>query len=189
MNRQKVMLAIAAGVLMTSAFAVPSVKAHRKSPEFTIADSSGKTTLLSGFKGKVVVMEFLFVKSQHCIRVATMLNKLNSELGPSGFQAVGIVFDPPNAEGTGAQLLPAMVNYLKLTYPMGYASKDEVDNYLGRNGNEILNIPQVVVIDRAGMIRATSGGRGGDPALEDENSLRTLILGLLKEMPPDSKKK
>jgi len=183
------MLAIAAGVLMSSAFAVPSVKARRKSPEFTIADSSGKTTLLSGFKGKVVVMEFLFVKSQHCIRVATMLNKLNSELGPSGFQAVGIVFDPPNAEGTGAQLLPAMVNYLKLTYPMGYASKDEVDNYLGRNGNEILNIPQVVVIDRAGMIRATSGGRGGDPALEDENSLRTLILGLLKEMPPDSKKK
>ena len=59
--------------------------------------------------------------------------------------------------------------------------KNDVDNYLGRNGNEILNIPQVVVIDRAGMIRATSGGRGGNPALEDENSLRTLINGLLNE--------
>ena len=82
-----------------------------------------------------------------------------------------------------------MVDYLKLTYPLGYASKDDVDNYLGRNGNEILNIPQVVVIDRAGMIRATSGGRGGDPALEDENSLRNLILGLLMETPPGSKKK
>jgi hypothetical protein len=112
---------------------------------------------------------------------APLLNKLNNELGPSGFQAVGIVFDPPNAEGTGAQLLPAVVDYLKLTYPMGYASKDNVDNYLGRSGNEILNIPQVVVIDKAGMIRATSGGRGGDPTLEDENSLRTLINSLLKE--------
>jgi hypothetical protein len=31
------------------------------------------------------------------------------------------------------------------------------------------------------MIRATSGGRGGDPALEDESSLRNLIEGLLNE--------
>jgi peroxiredoxin len=176
--------------LVTSVFALPTVTVLRKSPEFTIADSSGKTTQLSSFKGKVVVVEFLFIKSEHCMRVATMLNKLNSELGPRGFQAVGIAFDPPNTPGSGAQLLPALVNYLKLTYPMGYASKDAVDSYLGRSGNEILNIPQVVVIDRAGMIRATSGGRGGDPALEDENSLRNLIEGLLKEgAQGDTKKK
>ena len=74
-----------------------------------------------------------------------------------------------------------VVDSLKLTYPLGYAQKEAVDSYLGRNGNEILNIPQVVVIDRAGMIRATSGGRRGDPALEDENSLRILIKSLLKE--------
>jgi hypothetical protein len=94
---------------------------------------------------------------------------------------VGIVFDPPNTPQTGEQLLPVVVDSLKLTYPLGYASKQAVDSYLGRSGNEILNIPQVVVIDRAGMIRAASGGRGGDPTLEDENSLRTLINGLLNE--------
>jgi len=189
MKTYRGIFAIVIVAMITSAFALPSVTAQRKSPEFTISDSSGKTTQLSSFKGKVVVMEFLFVTSQHCMRVATTLNKLNNELGPRGFQAVGIVFDPPSTTSTGAQLLPAVVDYLKLTYPMGYASKDSVDNYLGRNGNEILNIPQVVVIDRAGMIRATSGGRGGDPTLEDENSLRNLILGLLKEIPTDSKAK
>jgi len=181
MSRQKITSIFLITVFVASAFALPTVTVLRKSPEFTIVDPSGKTTQLSSFKGKVVVMEFLFVKSQHCMRVATTLNKLNSELGPRGFQAVGIAFDPPNTPGTAAQLLPAMANYLKLTYPLGYASKDDVDNYLGRNPKEILNIPQVVVIDRAGMIRATSGGRGGDPALEDENSLRNLIEGLLKE--------
>jgi peroxiredoxin len=181
MSRRKITSLFLAMAFVTSVFALPTVTVLRKSPEFTIADSSGKTTQLSSFKGKVVVMEFLFVKSQHCMRVAAVLNKLHNELGSRGFQAVGIVFDPPNAEGTGAQLLPAVVDYLKLTYPLGYASKDDVDNYLGRSGNEILNIPQVVVIDKAGMIRATSGGRGGDPTLEDENSLRTLINGLLKE--------
>jgi len=181
MSRRKITSLFLAMAFVTSAVALPTVTVLRKSPEFTIADSSGKTTQLSSFKGKVVVMEFLFVKSQHCMRVAAVLNKLNNELGPSGFQAVGIVFDPPNAEGTGAQLLPAVVDYLKLTYPLGYASKGNVDNYLDRSGNEILNIPQVVVIDKAGMIRATSGGRGGDPTLEDENSLRTLINSLLNE--------
>lgn len=181
MSRQKITSIFLAMALVTSAFALPTVTVLRKSPEFSITDYSGKTTQLSSFKGKVVVMEFLFVKSQHCMRVAAVLNKLNNELGPSGFQAVGIVFDPPNAEDTGAQLLPAVVDYLKLTYPLGYASKDDVDNYLGRSGNEILNIPQVVVIDKAGMIRATSGGRGGDSTLEDENSLRTLINNLLNE--------
>ncbi|MGZ4896819.1 MAG: peroxiredoxin family protein [Candidatus Angelobacter sp.] len=189
MSRQKITSIFLVMALVTSVFALPTVTVLRKSPEFTIADSSGKSTQLSSFKGKVVVMEFLFVKSEHCMRVATTLNKLNNELGPRGFQAVGIVFDPPNTTSTGAQLLPAVVDYFKLTYPMGYASKDDVDNYLGRNGNEILNIPQVVVIDRAGMIRATSGGRGGDPALEDENSLRTLINGLLTEGVPTGAKK
>ena len=182
MSRQKVTSMFLVMALATSVCALPTVL--RKSPEFTIADSSGKTTLLSSFKGKVVVMEFLFIKSPHCTRVATMLNKLNRELGTNGFQAVGIVFDPPNTTETGEQFLPAVVDSLKLTYPLGYASKDDVDNYLGRNPNEILNIPQVVVIDRAGMIRATSGGKGGDPALEDENSLRNLIDSLLKEGRP-----
>ena len=181
MSTRKITSLFLITVLVTSAFALPTVTVLRKSPEFTIADSSGKTIQLSSFRGKVVVMEFLFVKSQHCMRVAATLNKLNSELGASGFQAVGIVFDPPNAKETGEQLLPVVVDSLKLTYPLGYAQKEAVDSYLGRSGNEILNIPQVVVIDRAGMIRATSGGRGGDPALEDENSLRNLIEGLLHE--------
>jgi peroxiredoxin len=188
MSRQKITSIFLVMTLVTSAFALPTVTVLRKSPEFTIADASGKTAMLSSFKGKVVVMEFLFIKSQHCMRVAMTLNKLNSELGPRGFQAVGIVFDPPNTTESGEQLLPVVVNSLNLTYPLGYASKNAVDSYLGRNGNEILNIPQVVVIDRAGMIRATSGGRGGDPALEDENSLRNLIEGLLHEGAAGKKK-
>src|SRR6476469_10364580 len=108
MNRQKITSVFLVMALVTSVFALPTVTVLRKSPEFTIADSTGKTTQLSSFKGKVVVMEFLFVKSQHCMHVAATLNKLNSELGPRGFQAVGIVFDPPNAEGTGAHFLPAV---------------------------------------------------------------------------------
>jgi hypothetical protein len=61
-----------------------------------------------------------------------------------------------------------------------------VDSYLGRAGNEVLSIPQVVVIDRSGTIRATSGGRLGDPKLEDESYLRGLIDALLRENTPSA---
>ena len=73
------------------------------------------------------------------------------------------------------------VDSLKLKYPVGYATRWDVDAYLGRTGNEVLNIPQIVVIDRAGIVRAASGGRGGDPRLEDKDYLRSLINDLLKE--------
>jgi peroxiredoxin len=180
MNRQKVKVTSLALVLIASALALASVTAPRQSPEFIIHDSSGKAMLLSSFRGKVVVLEFLFIKSEHCLRVAKTLNKLHGELGARGFQPVGVVFDPPNTPTAGGQFLTYIVDDFKLTYPVGYSGKAEVDRYLGRTGNEILWIPQVVVIDRAGMIRATSGGTG-DTRLEDENSLRNLIDVLLKE--------
>jgi peroxiredoxin len=170
--------------LMTVAMlALASSPLPRKSPEFTIHQPSGKQIMLSSLKGKVVVLEFLFIQSQHCIRVAKTLNSLNNELGPRGFQAVGIVFDPPNVRTTAESLVPPLVDYLKLSYPVGYAPKADVDTYLGRTGTEVLDIPQVVVIDRSGTIRAQSGGRPGDPKLENEDSLRTLLDSLLKENP------
>jgi len=176
-------LAVAISAQSYTLSAVP-----RKSPEFIISnpsDPSGKTTLLSRLKGKVVVLEFFFIQSNHCINVAKTLNKLNTELGPRGFQAVGIVFDPPNTRPSEGRLIGPTVNFLKLTYPIGFATRDQVDSYLGRRQKETLSIPQVVLIDRAGMIRAASGAKT-DPALEDENSLRTLVDGLLKEAPPQA---
>lgn len=166
--------------MQRTSFAGP-LSLPRKSPDFTIAEPSGKNVQLSSLKGKVVVMEFFFLQSNHCTRVAKMLNDLSKEMGPRGFQAVGVVFDPPNAPESHGLLVAPAVDYFKLTYPVGYSSKAEIDTYLKRQPREILNIPQVVVIDRAGMIRAVSGGAGGDPRLEDENSLRTMIEGLLKE--------
>ncbi|MBZ5525053.1 MAG: TlpA family protein disulfide reductase [Acidobacteriia bacterium] len=183
MHMRKLTSLVLLFLMTVSTPARPASPMPRKSPELTISEPSGKTTLLSSFKGKVVVLEFLFVKSTHCARVAQTLNKLNGELGPRGLQAVGIVFDAPDPSKTGGQLLPAMVENLKLTYPVGYANSRDVDSYLGRTGKEILAIPQVVVIDRAGFIRAATGPRT-DPGLEDENSLRTLLDGLLKESPP-----
>jgi peroxiredoxin len=171
-----VVLAIAASALVAPAAPLP-----RQSPEFSIVAPGGATILLSSLKGKVVVVEFLFVKSEHCLRVIRMLDKLRGELGPRGFQPVGVVFDPPNTPIEGRLQAAQMIEYFKLAFPVGYSSKENVDSYLARAQNETLSIPQVVVIDRTGTIRATTGGRGAEATLEDESTLRTLVTKLLDE--------
>lgn len=150
----------------------------RKSPEFTITRPSNEQILLSTFKGKVVVMEFMFVGSPHCIRLASMLNTLQNDLGPRGYQSIAIAFGPHSD--------PALVGHLaqrlNLTYPLGVATSDQVDAFLARHGSEKLKIPQIVVIDRKGLIRAATGA--GDPSLESESTLRPFLTPLLSDSAP-----
>jgi peroxiredoxin len=148
----------------------------RKSPEFTITKPSGDQVLLSTFEGKVVVIEFLFVGSPHCLTLAEMLNKIQGDLGPRGFQAVAVAFGPHS----DAAMVSHIVERLGLSYPVGYSTSADVDAYLGRQGSDKLKIPQMIVIDRKGVIRAATGG-GADTRLEDEAALRTLVDSLLKE--------
>jgi hypothetical protein len=173
--------AVAVAILLALTGAALAAALPRPSPDFSITERGKPAFALSSLKGKVEVLEFMFVRSQHSQQVASSLNSLYGELGARGFQPLAVAFDPPTGSTAGAQGVSFMTSYLKLTYPVGYSSKQSVDSYLGRAPNEILNIPQVVIIDRGGTIRAASGGRGGDPTLEDPVSLRALLEKLLRE--------
>ena len=124
----KIVAAVAAVLLAASALVAPAAPLPRQSPEFSIVEPGGATILLSSLKGKVVVVEFLFVRSEHCLRVVRMLDKLRSELGPRGFQPVGVVFEPPNSSVEGRLQAAQMTEYFKLTFPVGYTSKENVDS-------------------------------------------------------------
>jgi peroxiredoxin len=153
----------------------------RKSLEFTIVEPSGKQTPLSSFQGKVVVIEFLLINCPHCMRVAQTITKLHKELGPRGFQPVGIAFDP----GISEKKVADFARRIGTTFPIGYTSSVAVDGYLGRKAAERFMVPQIVVIDRKGMIRAQSRP-ARELNLENENFLRDLLDGLLKEGPPQA---
>jgi peroxiredoxin len=164
-------------LVMLAASSLPAqAPVPRKSPEFTIAKPSGEQILLSSFKGQVVVIEFLFVGSAHCIQLTQMLDRLQGDLGSRGFQAVAIAF----GQHSDQAMVGHVADHLKLGYPLGYSTSDQVDSFLGRQGSEKIKIPQMIVIDRKGVIRAATGG-GADTRLEDEAALRTLVDPLLKE--------
>jgi peroxiredoxin len=147
----------------------------RTSPDFSIVEPSGKQTLLSSFKGKVVVIEFMMSVCPHCQRTSRTISKLYQELGPRGFQPIGIAFEP----GVTPRMVTGFAQQSGITWLMGYSSPEAVDRYLGRSTMERLMVPQIVVIDREGVVRAQSGSKS-DPNLENEEYLRNLIESLLK---------
>jgi len=128
------------------------------------------------------VIEFMLIRCGGCLRMAQKINKLHGEMAGRGFRSIGIVFD----DGVSEPVIRDLVQLLKLNYTVGFATADDVDRYLGRAVTERLQVPQVVVIDRAGVIRAQSRPTG-EANLTDENYLRNLVRELLEEGPPPGK--
>jgi peroxiredoxin len=147
----------------------------RKAPEFTILEPSGRQVLLSSLKGKVVVLAFMQTTCPHCQAEAVMLTKLQNELGPRGFQALGTAFNDANAS-----MVAQFVRQFNVGFPVGYSPRETVQSYLGLSVMDRYVVPQVVVIDRKGMIRAQTEALG-TPALQDENYVRSYVDSLLKE--------
>ena len=169
------------GLALQAAGPVP-----RPSKEFTIILPSGKQSLLSSYRGKVVMAAFMFTTCPHCQALSKVITKLQGELGPRGFQAVGVAFNdevntPNNA--ANAQVTASFVNQFGVGFPMGSAPRNSVLSYLGVSDIESWVVPQVAIIDRKGLIRAQSAARG-TAELQTESYLRTYLGGLLSEGAP-----
>lgn len=170
------LIAVLVSITLAAFSLLAQAPAPRKSPELSITKPSGDDILLSSFKGKVVVMEFMFIGSAHCLRLAQMLNNLQGDLGPRGLQSIAVAFGPHSDQA----MIGHVAEHLALSYPLGSTTSEDVDAYLGREGTATLKIPQLVVIDRKGTIRASTGTTG-NPTLEDETLLRVILEPLLKE--------
>ncbi len=162
-------LAMTLGALAPAMPPVP-----RPAGEFHYFDASGKAASLSAFRGKVVLVQFLDTTCSHCQAMSQMLMKLQAEYGPKGFQAVGVAFNEATPE-----MVRGYVAKYHVGIPVGFASRDAVLGYLGLSVMERLSVPQVVMIDRRGQIRAQSDPHG-TRELQDETYLRARIAELLK---------
>jgi peroxiredoxin len=170
--------ALAASFTLQAAAPVP-----RPTKEFTIILPSGKQALLSSYRGKVVMMAFMFTTCPHCQALSKVITKLQGELGPRGFQAVGAVFNdevntPNNA--ANAQVTANFVNQFQVGFPLGFAPRESVLSYLGISDIESWVVPQIAIIDRKGVVRAQSESRG-TAQLQTEAYLRKDLGDLLDE--------
>jgi hypothetical protein len=111
------------------------------------------------------------------------MSDLQKEYGSRGFQPLASAFN----EGA-AQLLPGFVTQFHPNFPVGYAARATVLEYLQTLANAPLSVPVLVFIDKQGIIRSQHMG-SDDPFFKDqEKSMRAELEALLKE-PAHAKKK
>ena len=166
-------LLVAFGV---SAFAASPVL-PRPAKELEIVEPGGKHDLLTSYRGKVVVVQFLYTTCPHCQKYSQLLSKIQSDYGPKGFQALGAAFNEADN---------AMVsNYIlqnKVTFPVGPVGRDTVLSFLDLSVIERFVVPQIVLIDKKGQIREqTEPNPTAAMPLQDETHLRASIEKLLAE--------
>jgi thiol-disulfide isomerase/thioredoxin len=163
-------LFLALGLSAQAAAPVP-----RPSKEFTVATPQGQQILLSSLKGKVAVVQFLFTWCPHCQAFSKVLTQLNSEYSARGFQALGVAFEDDVTKDKAVSYGQQYAGF-----PVGVSSRSTVFSYLGLSELERIGVPQIVVIDRKGVIREQTTSEGGG-ALGSVDHLRPLVESLLAE--------
>jgi Uncharacterized protein SCO1/SenC/PrrC, involved in biogenesis of respiratory and photosynthetic systems len=161
---------------LTSAVTVP-----RPAHEFVIRGTGGEV-LLSQYRGKVVLLAFIFTSCPHCQHTVGIMSGIQKEYRSRGFQALGAAFNE-----AADQLIPGFLSKFNPNFPVGYAARASVLEYLQVPSNIPLSVPVLVFIDKKGTIRSQHMG-SDDPFFKDqEKTIRAELDSLLKE-PAASKK-
>ncbi len=165
---------------------VAAAQIPRPAPELAVPLPDGRQVLLSQYRGKVVLIEFVHTTCSHCQQASGTVERVYKDLGPRGFQPIAVAFNE-NAQA----LVPDFVRQLGLTFPVGWGNRDEVVSFLQFPLIQPMYVPQMVLVDRKGMIRAQYSPdptKPSDPAgqfLSDlDKNLRTQVEALLKEPGP-----
>ena len=154
-------IGLLAGVALMAQGLVP-----RPAPELKIGVEN-----LSSWRGRVVLLAFISTECPHCQRASGIFEQLSHEFA-GRVQVAEMAFNE-NPE------VPAFVKRFGLSFPVGVSNTVAAHDFLGIRRGERLGTPQVVVIDRSGVIRAQSE-RLGSPILQTHDYLRELLKALAR---------
>jgi thiol-disulfide isomerase/thioredoxin len=107
----------------------------------------GSQKLLSSYRGKVVVMAFMYTTCEHCQHTAGVLAKINTEYANKGVQILGVVIDKG-----GEKNIPTFLKITGANFPVGFSTSDLAIKFL-RGPSDGWFIPMLAFIDRNGRIR------------------------------------
>ncbi len=163
-----------AAILLASTFVLPGADLPRPAPAMTFKMPNGGVIDLTQYKGKVVALEFLITTCSHCQKCSQILQKMQDEYGPKGFQALGVA-----TNDMAQMLVPDYVKNFALRFPVGFAPRAHAEEFLQHPTMLIMYVPQLVFIDRKGLIQAQYAG-GSDFFKDEETSVRVKIEEMLK---------
>ena len=126
----------------------------RQAPEFVFKSADGKQTLLSSYKGKPIVIAFMYATCSHCQHTAGLLNGMQADFKAKGVQTLGAVF----GEGDMYRVND-FIKTFGVTFPVGFSDSASVLSFLQHPAGQMYSVPILVFIDKKGMIQQ-AGDRG-----------------------------
>ena len=128
---------------------------------------------LTQYTGKIVVLEFLLTTCPHCQACSRELQQVSAAYAPKGVRFLGVAINE-----MAHMFIPDFVKKFELRFPVGYTHRDNAVQFLGFGPDKPLLMPQLVFIDRAGVVRAQH--EGGDPKLPcDQQHVRQQLESML----------
>lgn len=163
--------AAAALLCAASAFAATP----RPVADMSIPVPSGRPINLKQYRGKVVLMVVMSMECDACIKSIDILNRLQKDFGPRGFQVVAAVGDQ-NAQ----YLLADFGRRYRPAFPVGYLNQAQIIQLgdLGKSAQHAY-VPIFMFIDRKGTVRQQVSGN--EPFFtKEEASTRQAVQDLMK---------
>jgi peroxiredoxin len=154
--------------------ALVQAREPRPVSEIPIPLPDGTKINLHQYKGKVVLLIVFSLTCPDCLQSLQTVNKIQKDLGPKGFQAIGGAGDDNASYQIGS-----LVQRYKLTFPIGYLNKEQMIALADIEKDRRPIAPIFIFIDKNSTVRYQF--YGDHPFFKTaEGSTRTLIQGLLQ---------
>jgi len=175
---KKIITSLAGLAFITALLFAADTNTSRKAPELAFTVPGQGQKLLSQYRGKVVALEFIFTTCPHCQAASKVMTKFQQEFGSRGFQAVDIAIND-NAD----LLVDNFTKDYQVGFPVGWTPKDQMLTFMGFSLAERFVVPQLVLIDRKGIIRYHTPPLADDAygKLMNEDAIRQHVEELLSQ--------
>jgi thiol-disulfide isomerase/thioredoxin len=170
--RKLLLTALSVFALVSVSFAQDTLApAIRKAPEVAFTVPSDGQKLLSQYRGKVIALEFIFTTCPHCQAASHVMSRMQNDYASRGFQAIDIAFNE-NSD----LLVSNFIKDQQTQFPVGWTTRDQVLAFLGISAVDRFVVPQLVLIDRDGMIHYQTPPLGDEESYKEETIRKRVEL-------------
>ncbi|HWE52509.1 MAG TPA: TlpA disulfide reductase family protein [Bryobacteraceae bacterium] len=138
---------------MVTGFFAAAAEVPRKATDFAIQTGPGKYIWVNDFSGKTVVLGFILTTCPHCQFTTGILNRIHKDYADKGVVVLESAIEPMSSLH-----VPDFLKKFGVSFPVGYDEQNYAGKFLGKAENEPMMMPQVVLIDPSGTIRAQYAG-------------------------------
>src|SRR5262245_5325761 len=163
MNR-RIFASVAAAALVAFAAVPAFAGAPTPAPDFVLDSNTGKPIKLSGYKGKVVMINFWATWCGPCRQEWPLLESIYKQYKNQDFMLLGVNVEP-DTKPAGEWLKKQPVSF-----PVLYDVKSEVSG-----AYKVVGMPTTVWIDKKGFLRTTHQSYKPGDENEYMNNIRMLL--------------